>query len=88
MNIKNRLKNLEAETGVNSEYCECFPQGDEYWQQTITDDGLSYTEPVLMGEPSPDVCDTCPKPRIKRRVIICFGSLEHPLQEPPAEALL
>ncbi len=55
MNLKNRLKKLEAVTGINSEYGECFPQGYEAWTQTVTDGGKSYTEPVLMGEPMPDV---------------------------------
>jgi hypothetical protein len=86
--IKNRLKTVEKKMNItNSEFCECFPQGSEIWQQTITDDGTAYTEPILTSEPIPDFCTKCGKPTNRQKIIICFGDLEHPLQEPPNGAV-
>ena len=86
MSINQRLKKLEMVTN-DSDFCACFPQGCEIWKQTITEDGTAYTEPILAGEPKPNFCDKCGKPRIKEQIIICFGSIEHLLQEPPIEVV-
>jgi hypothetical protein len=86
MNISNRLEKLENQLNIGGEFCACFPQGSETWKQEISDDGLSYTKPVLMSEAIPDFCAKCTKPKVKNRIILCFGDLDYPLQEPPPKA--
>jgi hypothetical protein len=59
----------------------------ELYHQTITEDGKGYTEPVLKSNPVSDDCLRCGKKIEKKVLILCFGSVEHPLQEPPVEAV-
>jgi len=69
MNIKNRLKKLENEVIDDSTVCACFPQKNtETWKADLGADSNT-SEPELLGEPVPEVCDRCGK-QINKDVII------------------
>jgi hypothetical protein len=69
MNILNRLKKLETVTD-DSTVCACFPQiRVEMYQADLSEDSDT-SEPVLTGEPVPDVCADCRKPIEKRKIIV------------------
>ncbi len=69
MNLRNRLKKLER-AGDDSTACACFPQiRVEMYQADLSEDSDT-SEPVLTGEPVPDVCADCRKPIEKRKIII------------------
>ncbi len=69
MNLRNRLKKLER-AGDDSTVCACFPQiRVEMYQADLSEDSDT-SEPVLTGEPVPDICADCRKPIEKRKIIV------------------
>lgn len=67
MNIKNRLKKLETIIDPST-VCVCSPQARyEVYLQDLGEDAES-DDPVLSGEPVPDVCPACRK-RIEKKNI-------------------
>ena len=67
MNILNRLKKLETAIDPSS-VCVCYPQVRcEVYLQDLGEDAAS-NDPVLSGEPVPDVCPDCRK-RIEKNSI-------------------
>jgi hypothetical protein len=70
MSLKNRLKKLEIQTGVNSKICECYQQRNvEIYQADLTEDSDS-SEPVLIGESIPKACLNCRKQIEKQQIIL------------------
>jgi hypothetical protein len=67
--IKNRLRKLEK-AGDNSTVCACYPQiRVEVYQADLSEDSDT-SEPVLTGEPVPNICPVCRKPIEKRKIIL------------------
>jgi hypothetical protein len=70
MNLRNRLKKLER-AGDDSTVCACFPQRvTEIQIQDLGEDAPLDSQPVLRGDPVPDVCADCRKPIEKRKIIV------------------
>lgn len=70
MNIKSRLRKLENEMIGGSTVCSCsFQNKFETYYQDLSSDSEN-TEPVLLGEPMPDLCTNCRKPIEKQQIII------------------
>jgi hypothetical protein len=72
MNILKRLRRLEAEKGVNSEYCKCLPQTRFEIYRADLSEASDSSEPVLQSEPLPDICPDCRKTVEKRQIIFQF----------------
>jgi hypothetical protein len=68
MNIFNRLKKLEQSTD-DSTFCACHPQRFETYIQDLGADAET-NEPILSGEPTPDVCPDCLKPTEKNSITV------------------
>lgn len=60
MNIKNRLKKLERAVD-DSTVCACYPQRCEFFMQDLGEDAPLDSQPVLSGNPTPDICPDCRK---------------------------
>ncbi len=71
MNLRNRLKKLEHSVIDDSTVCACFPQRDTEIQiRDLGEDAPLDSQPVLSGEPVPDVCPDCRRPIEKRKIIL------------------
>ncbi len=71
MNLKSRLKKLEHSVIDDSTVCACYPQRNtETYTLDLGEDAPLDSQPVLTGEPVPDVCPDCRKPIEKRKIII------------------
>ena len=69
MNIKTRLKKLETVIDPPS-VCVCYPQARyEVYLQDLGEDAES-NDPVLSGEPVPDVCPDCRKQIEKNSITV------------------
>lgn len=69
MNLRNRLKKLER-AGDDSTVCECYPQRNVEIYFADLSKKSNTSEPVLSGEPVPDICPDCRKPIEKQQIII------------------
>jgi hypothetical protein len=77
MNLKSRLKKLEHSVIDDSTVCACYPQRNtETYTRDLGEDAPLDSQPVLSGEPVPDVCPDCRKPIEKHKIIIqlCDGT--------------
>ncbi len=71
MNLKSRLKKLEHSVIDDSTVCACYPQRNtETYTLDLGEDAPLDSQPVLTGEPVPDVCPDCRKPIEKTQIII------------------
>lgn len=69
MNIKSRINKLEKQTGTKSVFCVCKQTiKNEIYRQDLTSDGET-TEPQLMSNPVPDICQLC-KRKVEKSVFI------------------
>ncbi len=68
MNILHRLKKLERVTD-NSTVCACYPQRFETYTQDLGEDAET-NEPILSGEPAPDICPDYRKPTEKNSITV------------------
>jgi hypothetical protein len=69
MNLRNRLKKLEHSVTDDSTVCACYPQHFSVFIQDLGEDAET-NEPVLSGEPTPDVCPDCFKPTEKNSITV------------------
>ena len=69
MNILNRLSKLEVKKSSDSKFCVCDPQHFEIFTQSFGDDA-GHNDPVLMSQPTPDVCPVCRKPTERNRITV------------------
>ena len=69
MSIKTRLKRIEAAIDPSS-VCVCYPKVRyEVYLQDLGEDAVS-NDPVLSGEPVPDVCPDCRKRNAKKSITV------------------
>ncbi|HSK71303.1 MAG TPA: hypothetical protein VK892_06380 [Pyrinomonadaceae bacterium] len=69
MSFKKRIAKLETTLNPNS-FCSCRATAkDEIYTQDLTEDSTD-TEPHLVGDPVPDICEQCNKPTSKNQTII------------------
>jgi hypothetical protein len=71
MNLRSRLKKLENEVIDDSTVCACDPQRYEIYYQDLSKNAKT-NEPILRGEPAPDVCPNCRKPAEKNSITVQF----------------
>jgi hypothetical protein len=70
MNILNRLKKLEHSVTDDSTVCACYPRYTETYIQDLGEDAPLDSQPVLTGDPVPDVCPDCFKPTEKNSITV------------------
>ena len=72
MQLRQRIKKLEKQSGTGSAFCECgeLPRY-EIFRADLSIDSES-SKPLPMGETVPDICPDCRKPTEKTRIIVQF----------------
>jgi len=81
MNLKTRIKRIEAEIKV-SEFCRCA--GTRRFEIVYYENGKPATPPELLKgcpAPIPDFCETCGKPTNKSTIIVDFVESNIPKPE-------
>ncbi len=68
MNIKTRIKKLEKATNAGG-FCACGQLHTEIYLQNLGENATT-NEPILSGEPVPDVCPDCRKPTEKNKITV------------------
>ncbi len=64
------MKKLENELIDDKGFCACYPQMRvELYEADLSEDSDT-SEPVLQGEPVPDVCPDCRNPTEKHKIIV------------------